>query len=264
MRALYATGPTYNPPVYCRLPQQVRVAAFPRNIKQRAAPMSHRSHGYILLPYCYSLDPRACSEVSCLPRGWGMDVADRNGMDIVTHPHNKSSVISMGGICYIFYLISPEFRGPPFVNDKQVVGVMRLINELISENLTLLRQLFTMGLGSIKQYVLKYVSPHLRSHLVLNVIKELLILVEKSDQDRNKVQFVRGFSQLIMDVPYWIRAPRDVGAMLAAYIHTLVETRSEIMVNCVNLIHIFDMVRQFFPNSFPSQAHDLSKYVFVF
>ncbi|ETO04422.1 hypothetical protein RFI_32972, partial [Reticulomyxa filosa] len=117
VQALYACGPTYTPPIYAR--GQLRIAGFPRNSTQKAAPMQPGKSGYLLLPFCYSLDGRSCSEVLCLPRGWGSEVAERtNGLDIIAHPNNKSALVSLGGICYVFYMLSPEFRGARFYSDQ--------------------------------------------------------------------------------------------------------------------------------------------------
>ncbi|ETO21169.1 hypothetical protein RFI_16035 [Reticulomyxa filosa] len=116
VEALMSCGSTYTPPIYAR--GDLRVAGFPKNPSQKAAPMQPGKAGYLLLPFCYSLDCRGCSEVMCLPRGWGDEVAERtDGLDIIAHPTNKSAILSMGGICYIFYMLSPEFKGARFYSD---------------------------------------------------------------------------------------------------------------------------------------------------
>eukprot|EP01084_Bolivina_argentea_P252121 423117_1 len=103
--ALYCVGATYSPPIYNRSGTANnyfdRIAAFPRSVRQRAAPMQPRKYGYLLLPFCYGLNPRAVNEILCLPSGWGyIDICDRkNNLNIVSIPHNKSSLISLGGIC---------------------------------------------------------------------------------------------------------------------------------------------------------------------
>ena len=258
VNALYCVGPTYSPPIYNRYNESSsgggldRIAAFPRSVKQRAAPMQPRKYGYLLLPFCYGLNPRAVSEILCLGYGWGyIDICDRkNNINIISIPHNKSSLISMGGICYIFYWLSPEFNGPSIYTDKQGYNILRFINELINNNLTLLRQLFTMGLSSIKIYILKYLRNNIRTHLILNAIKELLMIVTNCDQDSRKQYFIDGFLNIIMDTNYWIKSPKNVQNMLASYIHTLIETQPKIMSSCLSLTNIFDMIRSFFPNSF--------------
>ena len=266
VNALFCVGPTYNPPIYNRHGNGIgnmsstssyleRIAAFPRSVKQRAAPLQPRKYGYLLLPFCYGLNPRGVSEILCLPYGWGyIDICDRkNNILISSLPHNKSSLISLGGICYVFYWLSPEFRGPNIYTDKQGYNILRFINELVNNNLTLLRQLFTMGLSSIKIYILKYLKNNLRTHLILNCIKELLMIITNCDQDQRKQYFVDGFLNIIMDTNYWLKAPKNVQNMLASYIHTLIETQPKIMCNCLSLTMLFDMIRSFFPNSFKKE-----------
>eukprot|EP01083_Nonionella_stella_P316311 1146335_1 len=248
---LYCVGATYNPPIYNRsgtLNNHFdRIAAFPRTVRQRAAPMQPRKSGYLLLPFCYGLNPRAVSEVLCLPYGWGyIDICDRgNHMNIVSHPHNKSALISMGGICYVFYMLSPEFNGPSIVSDKQGMHVLSFINELITNNLTLLRQLFTMGLTSIKMYILKYIKHQHRTHLILNQIKELLMIITNCDPTQTKQYFVDGFVHIIMDHNYWIKSPHRVQIAVAQYIHTLIQTQPEEMSRCLSLSDLLDMIRLF-------------------
>lgn len=188
-------------------------------------------------------------------------------MEIITHPHNKSAMISMGGLRYVFYLLSPQFDGPPFVNDKQVAGVINLIIQLTAQNVTLLREFLTIGVGSIKQYILNYVPQRLRSRAVLNSIEDLLSLIENCDPSPNKDEFVKAFCELIMDSQYWRTAPKDVLPLLASYIHKLVKEKQEIIKHGVVLVDVLDMVKQFFPHSFAvalseSQTDDLLRQVF--
>lgn len=261
--ALHCVGPTYCPPIYNRassggsasgmnMSHFDRIAAFPWSVRQRAAPMQPRKYGYLLLPFCYALNPRAVSEVLCLPTGWGyIDICDRkNGVKVVSVPHNKSSLISLGGICYLFYWLSPEFNGPSIYTEHQAQNVLQLLNELMVSNQTLLRQLFTMGLSAVKIYILKFIKYQHRTHLVLNRIKELLMIVTNCDGDQRKQYFVDGFIHLVLDANYWIRAPKEVQTMLASYIHTLIETQPKTMAHCLSLNDLFDIIRAFFPNSF--------------
>ncbi|ETO20009.1 hypothetical protein RFI_17211 [Reticulomyxa filosa] len=242
VQVLYACGPTYTPPIYAR--GQLRIAGFPKNPTQKAAPMQPGKSGYLLLPFCYSLDCRGCSEVLCLPRGWGDEVAERTiGLDIIAHPNNKSALVSMGGI---------------------FVGILHFITESVSENLSLLRQIFTMGLGSIKLYILDHLYPEKRTLLVLNAIKELLAVLETNDREKQKTTFTRGFEQVIMDVSYWIQAPKDVIVGVVSYIHTLVETRPDLMIHCLSISDILIMVKQYYPMLFPPKDHETSKFYHLF
>ncbi len=192
--AFYCVSATYTPPIYNPTTGSGNInskkfnyfdgiAAFPRSVRQRAAPLQPRKYGYLLLPFCYGLNPRAVNEILCLPVGWGrIDICDRkNYFNIISIPHNKSSLISMGGICHIFHWLSPEFNGPNIYSDIQASNILTFINELITSNLTLLRQLFTMGLSSIKIYILRHIKYKYRTHSIMNLVfihslKVLIIL----------------------------------------------------------------------------------------
>ena len=123
-----------------------------------------------------------------LPSGWGTTCAERiEGVNVTKLPNFKSSLISVGGLPFIFFFLSPHFRGAPFLDNRQPRLILQLVCNLLNENTALQRQMATLTLTCLKLYVLQHISYSMRDLQLLNVLKEIILFMRRIDPKPGKV-----------------------------------------------------------------------------
>jgi len=254
--SLFSTGPEFSPPMQKINSSQVTI--FPENLTIKPADTVANTSNNLKhhrISTAFALDPMAITESFCLQRGWGNIKAERvEGINIVTLPNQKSSLISIGGLPAVFYFLSPEWKGPPFLNDAQATEALRLLTTLLRESSSFQRQFFKMGPHCIKRLILNHIIPRHRTVHVLNAVKEILLIIQTVDPDPHKKVFTQGFHDLVFDIPYWSRSASGVQEELIQYVYTSLQVECDIkqwsIGDSISIVQILDAIRWFFPKAF--------------